>query len=634
MKFNYIYFIICLFGVSISNMQAQDLSVVSGSDFNIKAGTVISTQGLDLTPSSDFSLTTSLSQNTTLSNTSISLAHINKSFKFSETTAPFSGSIKINYQDSELNNLTESNLKLLYNDGIGWLSDNTSTNNASSNYGMSTLTAKPLNELTLGIINNATTKVQSSQCGTALSSLNTIISANAVSGASSYRFKVVNGATTEIIEPTSGRGFRLTSLSGGTFYNTTYTISVSVKKNDIWGGYGDECTVTTPAFPNTKIVETQCGNYITNINSTIAANPLTGASGYRFKVVNGTTTEIIEPTSGRWFRLTSLLGGTFYNTTYTISVATRYNGIWSEYGEECTVTTPNFPYAKIQDSQCGIALPSLGTIVSANAVSNATGYKFKIVNGTSTETIDAANGSRWFRLTSLSGGALYNTTYTVSVATRYNGVWSEYGEECSITTPTATLTKLQDKQCGITLNSGNTSLLYANPVSVAQKYRFEVSLGADTYLYDTASSSVRSFRMTEVPGLTLVSGTTYSIRVAIMANGVWQPFGESCAITTYGVNPNIIKTINTDSEFIESLDFNVIALPSLFTETFHLSLTSISHEKVTIMIYDMTGKLIEKNEVNSEELPELRIGSNFAAGIYNVIVNQEVNSKTLRVIKK
>ena len=296
MKFNYIYFIICLFGVSISNMQAQDLSVVSGSDFNIKAGTVISTQGLDLTPSSDFSLTTSLSQNTTLSNTSISLAHINKSFKFSETTAPFSGSIKINYQDSELNNLTESNLKLLYNDGIGWLSDNTSTNNASSNYGMSTLTAKPLNELTLGIINNATTKVQSSQCGTALSSLNTIISANAVSGASSYRFKVVNGATTEIIEPTSGRGFRLTSLSGGTFYNTTYTISVSVKKNDIWGGYGDECTVTTPAFPNTKIVETQCGNYITNINSTIAANPLTGASGYRFKVVNGTTTEIIEPT--------------------------------------------------------------------------------------------------------------------------------------------------------------------------------------------------------------------------------------------------------------------------------------------------------------------------------------------------
>ena len=31
-------------------MQAQVLSITSGSDFNIKAGTVIGAEGLDLTP--------------------------------------------------------------------------------------------------------------------------------------------------------------------------------------------------------------------------------------------------------------------------------------------------------------------------------------------------------------------------------------------------------------------------------------------------------------------------------------------------------------------------------------------------------------------------------------------------------
>lgn len=614
-------------------MQAQELSVVSGSGFNIKAGTVIGLEGLDLTPSSDFSLTSSLSRNTTLSNSTLSLANINKSFKFSETTAVFSGSIKLNYQDSELNGLTESNLKLLYNVGTGWFSDNTSTNNASLNYGVSTLTDKPLNELTLGIINRNITKIQDSQCGITLTSLATTISANAVSGASGYRFKVINGATTEIIEAASGsRWFRLTSLPGGAFYNTTYTISVAVKRNNVWGEYGDPCSITTPVFPATKVQNSQCGITLASINTYISPNRVWNNTGYRYKVVNGASTQTIEAVG--WFRLTSLESGAFYNTAYTISVATRYNGVWSEYGEECIVTTPVAPATKVRDSQCGITLASLNTTILANAVSNTTGYRFKVVNQTTEETIDAVSGSRWFRLTSLSGGVLYNTTYTVSVATRYNGVWSEYGEECLITTPTAPLTKLQDKQCGITLNSGNTTLLYANPVSVALKYRFEVSLGADTYLYDTNSNNERSFRMTEVPGLTLVDGTTYAVKVAIMANDVWQPFGESCNITTYGINPNVIKTNNKNTTVEDSVNFNVIAFPSLFSETFNLNLTSISKEKVTLMVYDMTGKLIDKNEVKSEELPDLRIGTNFASGVYNVIVSQGENTKSIRVIKK
>jgi hypothetical protein len=382
--------------------------------------------------------------------------------------------------------------------------------------------------------------------------------------------------------------------------------------------------------PNlSKIMDSQCGTTLSALNTLIRANAITGASHYKFKVVNGTTTEIFEPTNGRkWFRLTSLPGGTFYNTAYTISVAVKKNNVWGDFGAECTVTTPAFPTTKVKDSQCGVTLASITTIISADAVNAASGYRFKVVNGASTEIIEAVSGSRWFRLTSLPGGASYTTTYTISVASRYNGVWSDYGSECAITTPAAALTKLTDRQCGMTLASGNATLLYATSVSVAQKYRFEVSLGTDVYTYDTASSSIRSFRMTTVPGLTLARGTTYTVRVAIMANGVWQPYGEPCTITTYSI-ANVVKTMN-----LETTNFNVFSYPNPFTENFNLNLTSLSEEKVTVMVYDITGKLLERKEVVASKLNELQIGNNFTSGVYNVIVSQGENTKSIRVIKK
>jgi hypothetical protein len=453
----------------------------------------------------------------------------------------------------------------------------------------------------------------------------------------------------------------VTNIWEGAFENCTSLTSVICNiispitiDSSVFGGVDQAaCTLTVPAGSITayqaaavwqdfiiisnnnnnnlsKVMDSQCGTTLSALNTLIRANAITGASHYKFKVVNGTTTEIFEPTNGRkWFRLTSLPGVTFYNTAYTISVAVKKNNVWGDYGTECTVTTPAFPTTKVQNSQCGVTLASITTFISADAVNAASGYRFKVVNGASTEIIEAVSGSRWFRLTSIPGGAFYNTTYTISAASRYNGVWSDYGSECTVTTPSAPLSKIIDRQCGMTLASGNATLLYATSVSVAQKYRFEVSLGADAYTYDTASSSARSFRMTNVPGLTLISGTTYTVRVAIMVNDAWQPYGDSCSITTFGVAPNFVKSMNVDTT-----NFNVTTYPNPFTENFNLNLTSLSEEKVTVMVYDMTGKLLERKEVVPSELNELQIGANFASGVYNVIVSQGTNTKSIRVIKK
>ena len=153
MKKTISFLLLCFLGLFTKDLQAQELSVASGSGFNIKSGTMVSTAGLDLTPSTDFSLGSSLSRNNTVSNTS-TFPSINRSYQFSTTTAAFSGVLKINYQDAELNGLVESSLKLLYNTGSVWTVDNSSTNDASANYVNTTLTATTLNELSLG--NNTT----------------------------------------------------------------------------------------------------------------------------------------------------------------------------------------------------------------------------------------------------------------------------------------------------------------------------------------------------------------------------------------------------------------------------------------------------------------------------------------------
>jgi hypothetical protein len=142
--------ILCLFLANIIN--SQIISVVPGSTIDIVSGTVLSADGLDVIPITDFSLNASITKSTTLNN-SAAFPFIPRVYKFSQTTNPFSGTIKINYQDSELVGLgfTESTLKVLYNNGA-WAINNSSTNDAIANSTTSgSLSGITLNEVISGI---------------------------------------------------------------------------------------------------------------------------------------------------------------------------------------------------------------------------------------------------------------------------------------------------------------------------------------------------------------------------------------------------------------------------------------------------------------------------------------------------
>ncbi len=225
-----------------------------------------------------------------------------------------------------------------------------------------------------------------------------------------------------------------------------------------------------------------------------------------------------------------------FNTEYTISVAIQYNGVWEDlYGTECVVRTPS-GLTKIQDSQFGKPISSLSTVLFANSVYSASNYRFKVVANGTTRFLEST--VRSFRLTSLLGGASYNTTYTISVATKYNDKWGDYGDECFIATPFRTVPSVTRQASAI---------------------------------------SAKENVMTEVL---------------------------------------------------------VISYPNPYTSNFKFDFNSPSDNEVAVVIFDMAGKQIESRKVNPSEMNNLELGSNYPSGVYNVIVTQGTEIKTLRVIKK
>jgi len=99
-----------------------------------------------------------------------------------------------------------------------------------------------------------TTQIQASQCNTTLASEVTNIYADWIDGATSYKFRISDGVTTQyLIRPT--RIFRINNVVWA--WNKTYTIDVAIKRGTSdYGAYGPACTISTPASTARQIEST------------------------------------------------------------------------------------------------------------------------------------------------------------------------------------------------------------------------------------------------------------------------------------------------------------------------------------------------------------------------------------------
>lgn len=134
-------------------------------------------------------------------------------------------------------------------------------------------------------------------------------------------------------------------------------------------------------------------------------------------------------------------------------------------------------------------------------------------------------------------------------------------------------------------------------------------------------------------GITTIT-SAISLLSTVGTNGAFVAVNSSKEIGSPGtfVSPNATLSVNNPSEIEAS--FKVVAYPVPSTATFQLDVTTISNDNVEVKVYDINGKLVEALTFEATEANNQKIGNNYATGIYNVLVKQGNNTKTLRVIKK
>ena len=366
------------------------------------------------------------------------------------------------------------------------------------------------------------------QCGTTTPFIDEYIYAYSIPGATQYRFKIDDGITSQTFD-TPATVFYFRQFSSAK-YNTVYDGQVDVFVGGIWQGFGPICQITTPVIPTTNVSASQCGITLATINTSIFADAVWGVSDYEFSVFDGLTTQTFQ-TTNRFFNLTQLASYSF-GTTYSITVRTRTNGIWTAFGSPCNVSTPA-QICQIDASQCGLILVDDNTDIYCNSIFGATIYEFRLVNGGTTLTIQKP--SRTFKLSQVSG-ITGGTIYNVSVRTFTNGIWSSFGPSCTITSSNA-LTKIIASQCGVIITNVSTDL-YADNVSGATQYRFRITNGGNI---QTILKASRTFKLSQLP--TVFYSAANIIDVDAFVNGAWIGYGATCSITTPSIpTSNIIAS--------------------------------------------------------------------------------------------
>ena len=372
----------------------------------------------------------------------------------------------------------------------------------------------------------------------------------------------------------------------------------------------------------TMIKANQCGSVLAKIYTSVFAQAsIPNVTMYTFEVTNPSNLVQTISTTTNHFPLTSLANYE-YNTAYSIRVGVQVNGVWQGYGLACTVTTPLITNA-LSLKECGMTR-NIYSPISAHVVPGATGYKFRITNmsnpGGPNGVMEIERQVSWFHLTLLPSYE-YSTTYSVQVAIKTTGAYSDYGAACDISTiPFASLS-LSIKQCGVTYSNIYSSI-NASVIPNVSGYRFRVT-NLTTLVAQVIDPAQSWINFNQISSFT--AGGNYSVEVAVKTSGDFGPYGPACTITAPGA---------IAARQMAAAEVKIVAFPNPFSETFALDITRGTEGLVEVQVYDMIGKLLEVRSVQAGDLSSLALGNRFPAGVYNIVVTHQETVQILRVIKR
>ncbi|MCF6130768.1 ELWxxDGT repeat protein [Flavobacterium wongokense] len=465
-----------------------------------------------------------------------------------------------------------------------------------------------------------------------------------------YRFSIKN-LTTNTTAPDIIQTSRYVTIPASLHtYNAQYTITASAVIDDVIFPFeGNTITVNSPSLQLVTLNSANCGATLASLSSTLTSNPGLNAISYTFRVrvndSNPTPTYAYSQSATRFVGANSFTGFPLqYSSSYKVSVQYTFIDpvtnlpVDSGYGAECTVNTPSIPLIAMASPTCGSQVSTLNSNISAAAASYASGYQFRIRlfadNGpTPTYYYTPVVASRFSSLTAFQGITLtYNTPYSISVQySVVNGgtIWSGYGPECKVTTPFFPTTSLVPSQCGLSTATLLTQQLNITPYPGFPHYKVlleEVS-GEDVINSQEREIAYSHFKLSDFSIAQL--DKNYQISVAIKLNGVFGDYSTACDLFTASSGGNH----GSEGTKIQ-LPFKAIAYPNPFANNFNLDIKTSSQSMVNVKVYDIVGRLIEQRNVSISDLKGTSVGDNYPTGVYNVVVSQEDQTSTVRVVKR
>ena len=261
------------------------------------------------------------------------------------------------------------------------------------------------NSCNVTLENQTTTQVTAATCGTTVTMYNFVL-ADWAPGTVAYRFRIQganNGGAgwsgnTFIYETTAPvRSFKFSNHVPGALFGETYSIDVAVLSGDnVWLPYGSACNVTI-ATPSTQIQASQCGATGVALGTSVLADNVVGASGYRFRITGANSASwmndqfiLNRPNRVMQFQM---VAGVLAGEVYQIEVAVMdANGNYGAYGTPCNITLAGTPAIVInEENEIFMADKSLVELAfGANASHNpfTTEFGIQALNANDSETIN------------------------------------------------------------------------------------------------------------------------------------------------------------------------------------------------------------------------------------------------------
>lgn len=191
-------------------------------------------------------------------------------------------------------------------------------------------------------------------------------------------------------------------------------------------------------------------------------------------------------------------------------------------------------------------------------------------------------------------------------------------------------------------NNGQSKMVFTVTLNQASSQKITVR-----YATNNVTASAASDYVATSGTLTFRAGiTTQSISVPVKGDKINEANETFTVILSNPSSAQISNAagtgtiINDDPLTIaretltEIAAFKAIAYPNPFAENFKLEVTTSGNEKLGIKVYDITGQVIEEWHISVSEIAAQEIGGGYPSGIYNIIVTQGGEIKSVRIIKR